>query len=63
MLLGACPCQPAILAILMGLCTLQEAEDIAEPPQGHLPGAWLETGRPHVTKDGPWLKAVLHPEG
>lgn len=33
MLLGACPCQPAILAVLMRLRALQEKEDRTEPPQ------------------------------
>lgn len=31
-LLGACPCQPAILAVLVGLCALQEAGNRVEPP-------------------------------
>lgn len=36
-LLGACPCQPAILVVLVGLCALQEARDRAEPPCSHPP--------------------------
>lgn len=35
-LLGACPRQPAILAVLMGLCALQEAGEKTEPPKGPL---------------------------
>lgn len=40
-LLGACPCQPTILAVLVGLCALEETKDGTEPPwppgMGHLP--------------------------
>lgn len=31
MLLNACPCQPGVSAVLMGLCALQETRDNTEP--------------------------------
>ena len=50
-LLGARPHQPAILAVLVGLCALEDTKDGAEPPGP--PAGGTPAGEPYRGQEGP----------